>query len=550
MRRLAALAAGLSLAACATAPGAPAQDSRAYADFLIGRVANARADHAAAADRYFAALSRNPGDQNLVEGALLASLAGGDVERAQRAARMASRTDAPAYAYIVRGADALVAQRYAQANTELDRVQGTAAEELLARMVANWAHAGQGHSGDIAADLAPLASVRPYGGLFAYQQAMVLDYSGQQTEALAAYDVAARGGLWLPSGVARHADLLMRTGARDQALALLGTENNRDNPALAAMRAQIEMGQAPSLERLTPARGAAAAVYGMSAIFRQEHDGASSLAALTLALMLDPTFDGACLALAQQQSELGHIDIARRMLHELNSSSPYAESARTLEAWMVYDSGDKEDGIALAHAVAETGNPRARRSLADMYRNAGQFAEAEPIYSELIVAQPNDWRSYFSRGAARERLGRWPEAEADFQRALELSPDQPDVLNYLGYSWVDRGEHLQEGLAMIRRAAEIRPMSGAIIDSLGWAYFRLGDYPQAVDWLETAVRLEPADATLNDHLGDVYWRLDRRIEARFQWQRALTLNPDDPEPIQTKLQNGLPAAAAPRTVNR
>ena len=550
MRRLAALAAGLCLAACATAPTSPAQESRAYADFLIGRVANARSDHAAAADRYFAALARNPGDQTLVEGALLASLASGDVERARRAARMANRDDAPAYAHIVRAAEALSAQRYAQANAELERAQGTASEELLARMVANWASAGQGHSGDIAADLAPLASIRPYGGLFAYQQAMVLDYSGQQTEALAAYDVAARGGLWLPGGVARHADLLLRTGARDQALALLGTENNSGNPALAAMRAQISAGQPVAIERLTPARGAAAAVYGMSAIFRQEHDNANSLAALTLAVMLDPTFDGARLALAQQQSELGHIDVARRMLSEVSPTSPYAQSARTLEAWMVYDSGDEDGGIALARAVAAPGDVRSRRTLADMYRNASRFAEAEPIYTEIIAAQPNDWRPYFSRGAARERLGRWPEAEADFQRALELSPEQPDVLNYLGYSWVDRGEHLQEGLAMIRRAADIRPMSGAIIDSLGWAYFRLGDYPQAVDWLEAAVRLELADATLNEHLGDAYWRMDRRIEARFQWQRALTFNPDNPDAIRLKIESGLPPLAAPQSVQR
>ncbi|MCX7357821.1 MAG: tetratricopeptide repeat protein [Alphaproteobacteria bacterium] len=550
MRGLAALAAGLSLAACATAPATPAQDSRAYADFLIGRVANARSDHAAAADRYFAALARNPGDQTLVEGALLASLASGDVERTRRAARMANGDDAPAYAYIVRAADALTSQRYAQASAELEHVQGTASEELLARMVANWARAGQGHAGDIAADLAPLATIRPYGGLFAYQQAMVLDYSGQQTEALAAYDVASRGGLWLPGGVARHADLLMRTGARDQALALLATDTNSGNPALAVMRAQIEAGQPTTLERLTPARGAASAVYGMSAIFRQEHDNSNSLASLTLALMLDPGFDGARLALAQQQSELGHIDVARRMLREVSSTSPYADSARTLEAWMVYDSGDQDGGIALARAVAESGDFRSRRTLADMYRNSSRFAEAEPIYTEIIAAQPNDWRPYFSRGAARERLGRWPEAEADFQRALQLSPEQPDVLNYLGYSWVDRGEHLQEGLAMIRRAAEIRPMSGAIIDSLGWAYFRMGDYSQAVDWLEAAVRLEPADATLNEHLGDAYWRMDRRIEARFQWQRALTFSPDNPDAIRAKVENGLPAEPAPRTVNR
>jgi len=549
MRRFAALAASFCLAACATAAQAPVQESRAYADFLIGRVANARSDHTAAADRYFAALARNPGDPTLIEGALVASLASGDVERARRAARMAPRDDAPAYAHIVRAADALLAQRYAQADAELSRAEGTAAEQLVARMVSNWARAGQGRSGDIAADLAPLASIRPYGGLFGYQQAMVLDYSGQQREALAAYDRAAQGGLWLPNGVARHADLLLRTGSRDQALALLGTESNASNPALAAMRAQIQNG-AGTFERLTPARGAAAAVYGLSAVFRQEHDTTNSLAALTLAIMLDPGFDGARLSLAQQQSELGHIDAARRVLNQVPPDSPYRTSARTLEAWIVYDNGDEAGGIAIAQDVAATGDVRARRALGDMYRGADRFAEAEPIYTALIEEQPNEWRSYFSRGATRERLDRWPEAEADFRRALELSPDQPDVLNYLGYSWVDRGEHLQEGLAMIRRAAEIRPMSGAIIDSLGWAHYRLGNYAEAVDWLEAAVRLEPADPTLNDHLGDAYWRMDRRIEARFQWQRAMTLEPDDPEAIRQKIENGLPDEAPSQSAIR
>jgi Flp pilus assembly protein TadD len=177
-----------------------------------------------------------------------------------------------------------------------------------------------------------------------------------------------------------------------------------------------------------------------------------------------------------------------------------------------------------------------------MYRSMELFAEAEPIYTVLMAVQPQDWRLYFSRGIARERLQRWPEAEADLQRALELAPEQPDVMNYLGYTWIDRGERLQEGLAMVQRAVELRPHSGAIIDSLGWAYFRLGDYTQALEHLERAVELEPADPTLNDHLGDVYWRLDRRIEARFQWQRALTLDPDNPEAIQAKLANGLPPA--------
>jgi Flp pilus assembly protein TadD len=266
--------------------------------------------------------------------------------------------------------------------------------------------------------------------------------------------------------------------------------------------------------------------------------------------MLAPDFDGARLVLAQQQSQAGHAERARAMLAEIAPGSPYAGSARTMEAWMLLDAGETDRALLLARANAESGDARAKRALADMYRTLERYSEAEPIYSELIVAQGDDWRLYFARGAARERLGRWPDAESDLRRALELSPEQPDVMNYLGYSWVDRGERLQEGLALIQRAVELRPGSGAIIDSLGWAHYRLGDYAQALDLLERAVELEPADPTLNDHLGDVYWRLGRRIEARFQWQRALTLDPDNPDAIRGKLEHGLQPEPDVQSVNR
>jgi Flp pilus assembly protein TadD len=379
---------------------------------------------------------------------------------------------------------------------------------------------------------------------------MALDYAGRDAEALAAYEAAARGGLWLPTGVERHADLLVRLGRRDDAARLLNAESNRANPALAAALARVNAGERAAVEPLTPARGAAAGLYGLSAIFLGESDSTNGLAALTLALMLDPAYDGARLAFAQEHARLGHIDLARAALARIAPESPYAGAARMMEAWVLLDSGAEEEAIELARANAASGDLRARRTLADMYRNLGRYGEAEPIYTSMLADSPNDWRLHFARGAARERLGRWPDAEADLRRALELSPDQPEVLNYLGYSWIDRGEHLEEGLAMIRRAVELRPGSGAIIDSLGWAYYRLGDYAQALDHLERAVELEPADPTLNDHLGDVYWRLGRRIEARFQWQRALTLEPDNSAAIEAKLSGGLPAEPASRSANR
>jgi tetratricopeptide (TPR) repeat protein len=537
------------MAACATASAPPAADS--YADHLVGRLANLRQDHAAAAERYFDALRREPRNAALLNGAVTASLASGDIARARQAARMAPRADAPAYAHLVRAADDLVGSRWRAAGDELNRAEGGAAEELAARMMLVWARAAAGRVDDVLVELAPLASIRPYGGLFAYQQAMALDYAGRNQQALTAYAAGAEGGMFLPPGIERHADLLARTGARDAAAqALVRDESGRTNPALVAAGVRLAAGAEVASQRLTPARGAAVGLYGLAAVFLQEGDSTSALCALTLSLMLDPQLDAARLMFAQAQSDIGHGELAAAALEQVRAASPYAVSARIMRAWVLADEGREDEALALARATAEAGDARAQRALADMYRNLGRQAEAEALYSQLLAGAPDDWRLHFARGAARERLGRWPEAEADFRRALELSPEQPDVMNYLGYSWVDRGERLEEGLAMIQRAAELRPNSGAIIDSLGWAHYRLGNYTQALEHLEHAVEPEPADPTLNDHLGDVYWRLGRRIEARFQWQRALTLEPDHPEAIQTKLERGLPDEPATRSATR
>jgi tetratricopeptide (TPR) repeat protein len=548
--RIASLAASAALAACTTAYAPPAPRTAAsYADLLVGRVANLRQDYGAASDRYSSALAREPRNQSLIEGAVTAALASGNIDEARRAARMADRNDTSAYARLLLAADSLAAGRNRQAADQLSRVEGAAGEELVGRIMQVWTRAAEGQVDDVIADLTPLASIRPYGGLFSYQQAMALDFAGRNAEALTAYNTAAEGGMFLPPGVEHHADLLMRSGARAEAVALLQRDGNRSNPQLIAAAARLERGE-PVSERITLARGAAAGLYGLAAIFEQENDSTNALASLSLALVLDPELDAARLMFAQVQSDLGHTDEARASLQQIGAASPYGASARVTEAWLLADAGEEDAALALAQRTAETGDRRAKRALADMYRNLERYDQAEPIYSELIAATPEDWRLYFARGAARERLGRWPEAEADFRHALELEPDQPDVMNYLGYSWVDRGENMEEGLAMLQRAFELRSNSGQIIDSLAWAYYRMGNYPQALAYMEIAIQILPADPTLNDHLGDVYWRLGRRIEARFQWQRALTYEPDHPETIQAKLENGLPEEPLTRSATR
>jgi tetratricopeptide (TPR) repeat protein len=506
-------------------------------------LANLRQDHEGAADRYFEGLRRAPGDETLLDGAASASLASGDIEGASRAARLAGAGDGqPASIELIRAAEALASGRARQAGVALDRVEGRAAQNLAAAMMRSWVRAADGRVDDVVATLQPLATVRPYGALFSYQQAMALDFAGRGDEALAAYASAAGGGVTLPPAIERHADLLVRRGDTAGAVALLGEETNRANAVLAATRRRIEQGESLGFSPLTPARGAAAGLYGLSMLFMQENDTASALETLTVSLMLDPQLDAARLLFAQTQSERDRPDAARRMLSQIGATSPYAPSARVMEAWVLFDEGRKEEALALVEAAASGGDLRAGRALADMYRSLQRFDAAEAVYTRLIEQQPNEWRLYFARGAARAYLDHWPQAEADLQHALDLFPEQPDVMNFLAYSWVERGEHLDEALVMLRRAVALRPSSGAIVDSLGWAHYRLGEYPEALTYIERAVELSPSHATLNDHLGDVYWRLGRRIEARFQWQRALSLEPEDAEAIQAKLENGLPDA--------
>src|SRR5206468_3781077 len=175
-----------------------------------------------------------------------------------------------------------------------------------------------------------------------------------------------------------------------------------------------------------------------------------------------------------------------------------------------------------------------------------KFSDCATTYTLAIDAMPgvtdkNTWVTYYYRGICEERSKQWSKAEADMRKALELQPEQPHVLNYLGYSWIDQGVHLDEGMNMIKRSVEQRPDDGYIVDSLGWAYFRLGNYEEAVKNLERAVELKPVDPTINDHLGDVYWKVDRMLEAKFQWSHARDLKPEQDElvKIEEKLKVGL-----------
>ena len=307
--------------------------------------------------------------------------------------------------------------------------------------------------------------------------------------------------------------------------------------------------------------GAAEVLYGLGgAGSRQEGDELPALIYLRLSLYLRPADDLTEVTLANLFEQMKRSDDAMAAYKAVPETSPLREDSE-IQIALEYDSMGKTDEAIQrlqAMAAARPHDVDALSALAGLQRSAKKYVEAAATYDKAIAAvgipQRDNWTLFYFRGICFERSKQWPKAEADFKKALELYPDQPLVLNYLGYSWVDQGINLEEAFKMLRRAVELRPNDGYIVDSLGWAHYKLGQYAEATQTLERAISLKPADPVLNDHLGDAYWQVDRRIEARFQWNHARDMGPEpeDLPAILKKIKVGLPETtsnpAAPEAI--
>ena len=315
------------------------------------------------------------------------------------------------------------------------------------------------------------------------------------------------------------------------------------SPEIVAAKARAAAGK-PAPPAPTLHQGAAQALLAPTATMIAAKQNQIALAYLRLLLRLDPDRDDAWVMVGDIMQAGGDSQSARAAYSRPKPNSAEYIDAQGKLAWTYQQDKDSATALKISRAAAASGDADARLTLADLLRANDQNAESVAILSQLIKEAPApDWRLYFGRAVALEKLDRWSEAEADLQAALKQRPDEPELLNYLGYSWIDRGVHLKEGLAMVEKAVGANPHSGAMVDSLGWAYFRLGDYKQAVEKLEQAVELDAGDPEVNDHLGDAYWKVGRRDEALFQWRRVLTLKPDDK--IRAKVQAKLASPLGP-----
>src|SRR5439155_1414400 len=295
----------------------------------------------------------------------------------------------------------------------------------------------------------------------------------------------------------------------------------------------------------TPQAGAAEVLYGLGAALGRRGGEDLGLIYLQLALYLASSHPLALLSLGDLYEAMKKPELANKIYERVPLSSPLHRNAQ-IQLALNLDTLDRTDEAKASLEKLIAANPNdleAIMALGNVLRGRKQFAECADVYSKGIdtIGKPekSNWMIYYFRGICFERAKQWPKAEADLKKSLDLFPDQPHVLNYLGYSWIDQGINLDEGMRMIKRAVEQRADDGYIVDSLGWAYYRLGNMEEAVKQLERAVELKPEDPTINDHLEDAYWRVGRLLEARFQWSHARDLKPEPEENLVLKAARAL-----------
>jgi tetratricopeptide (TPR) repeat protein len=427
---------------------------------------------------------------------------------------------------------------------------------LATPLVQAWIKLGLGQYEAAAKELGPMGEVRGLATLRDLHWAAIADLAGDTKTAAEKYDAVLKASSRLSwRAVDLVGNFCERNGRREEARALyqrFAEETAGSDQADAAL-ARAAATAAPPRRIATPADGIAEALFDLASVVNQAETLDLALLYGRFALYLKPALALAQLLVADVLEAQHRPEAALALNRAVDPKSLYGWTARLRIAASLHALDRTDEAIVELKEMASQrpDRPQPLVELGDLLRQKQRYAEAAAAYDGAIerIGKPESrhWSLFYSRGIAYERSGDWPKAEADLEKALELQPDQPLVLNYLGYSWVDKGMRLAEAFRMIERAVQLRPNDGYIVDSLGWAHYQRGEYGEATRWLEHAIELKPQDPTINDHLGDVYWRTGREAEARAQWQRALLFKPepDDLKAIQSKLENGLGPAPKP-----
>ncbi|WP_084619117.1 tetratricopeptide repeat protein [Thalassobaculum salexigens] len=551
----------LGLSACASAgpragdaaavPLSPSEMSASGA-FLAGRYADRIRDVGRASSFMDRVLEDGDIGIALKRRAFLLRLEAGRYDDAARLApEIADTLDANApIANIFLAVEAARAGDFARAGALIDTLPDNRLNRVLSPLLEGWIALGQGRRDDAEHEIEGVLELEGFAVLHALHSAMLADAAGETALAAERYEAAV---VSMPDPPLR-----VRLVAADFQARFLGVE-----PAMATAIVTDTVSADPSDvrtylrraadtrsgEHLTVTDGLAQAFFDLASALQRDRRSELGMVFSRLALRLDPDFDLATLLIAEILDDREQYADALALYDTVPESSAYRLMAELRAVSSLVDLDRMDEAVDRLNALADRRpqqiDPLVR--LGDLYRSnenwKGAISAYNRAFSRLSADDPGSWSMHYSRGIALERDEQWDRAEADFLKALELRPEQPYVLNYLGYTWIDQGRNLPRATKMIEQAVSLRPNDGYIVDSLGWAMYRQERFVEAVEHLERAVELLPTDATINDHLGDAYWRVGRRQEARFQWQRALSFDPDKDlaRSIEHKLQAGLPA---------
>jgi tetratricopeptide (TPR) repeat protein len=523
----------------------------AAGSYLAARHASQQRDAAAAAAFYGSALRHDPKNSELLDRTFLSLLVGGDIDGAMKYAERLVRADKKdRVAELVLGVSALKHKQYNAARRDLALSVRGPITDLTATLLSAWSLYGAGETKAAVATIDRLTGPDWYAIFKDLHVGLILDLAGNRREAGKRLAHAYKLDSSALRVVEVYGSWLSRNASAQQALAVFEAFDKvlpRHPLVVEAMNRLKANEKLPQLVT-TPQAGAAEALYGLGASLGRRGGEDLGLVYLQLSLYFAPNHPLALLSLADLYESLKKPAMAIKAYERVPTNSPLHRDAAIQMAANLDTLGRSDEAEKHLDALIKEhpDDLEAIMALGNILRGHKKFAECADIYSKGIatIAHPEkaNWVAFYFRGICYERSKQWPKAEADLKKALDLFPEQPHVLNYLGYSWIDQGVNLDRGMDMIKRAVQQRPDDGYIVDSLGWAYYRTGNYEEAVKQLERAIELKPEDPTINDHLGDAYWRVGRTLEAKFQWAHARDLKPDPEElpKIEAKLENGLP----------
>ena len=528
----------------------PEDEGTLLGNYLSGRLARGDHDTVAAADFYSKALAGDPGNEIILEQAFLLEAASAHWDRAiELASQLIKIEPSHRIGQFLLGCEAFKRGAYKEADEHFAAARQGPIADLTSTLARAWVEQADSKTDDALATLDSLSDADWAQFYQRYHRALIADVAGRPDVARQAFAQAFKKNpstLRVADAYARHA---VNENNRKLARQTLKTHIAKSalHPLSEALLIDIESGKTPPLLVETPTDGLAEVFYGIGDALAGEGGLDMGIIFLQFALYVKPDFTLAYAALAEAYEGAKKYDLEMQAFDEIKQDSPLWLNVQIQKAFALNSLDRVDDAKALLEDLIakQPKDVRPYDALGNILRSHERYGEAKDYYSRAIdlIGKPtkDNWALFYSRGVSNERLKDWPAAESDFKEALSLSPDESLVLNYLGYSWIDQGRNVKQAMDYIRKAVKLKPDDGYYVDSLGWAYFRLGNLQAAVETLERAVELKPDDPIINDHLGDAYWRVGRKLEAKYQWQQALTLKPEEDQivSLKQKIASGL-----------